>query len=156
MSKVSAFVKLSMAFVFCMTIVNCGNKNTAQSTEADQKEAAEVKGKLDNFVITGEPEQVLEISNEMLEYLKYAHIESEKDAKDYEEAMADIQGLLSAVQDTLNARLEVMNPEEKGDMVAKVTTISEKMEENNPAITKELQRLEMEAKKIGITLPIDL
>ncbi len=156
MSKVSALVKLSIAFVFCMTIVNCGNKTTAQSAEAAAEEAAEAKGKLENFVITDNPDQLLDISNDMLEYLKSAHIESEKDVKDYEEVMADMKELLSAVQDTLNARLEVMNPEEKGDMVAKVTTVSEKMEDINPAIMKELQRLEMEAKKIGITLPIDL
>ena len=70
--------------------------------------------------------------------------------------MVDVQELLQAVSDTINARLEKMNPQEKGALLDEFTTASEQLEENNPAIEQEIERLVREAKKQGITLSVDL
>ncbi len=158
MSKVLSLVKFLIAFVFCMTIVNCGKKSTVQSaeTETAETEMAETVDDEDDFVVSGNPEQMLDISNAYLEYLQSVHIENEDDVHDFENTMAEVKEMLAIVSDTLNARLEVMTPEEKGDLIATATIVSEKMEENNPFIMKEIQRLAKEAKLIGLTLPIDL
>jgi len=136
-----------------MTIVNCGNKTTAQSEEAEKEKA---KIDIENLVITGNPEQLMELDSTLLEYVKSAHINNADDVKEFEKVLAEVKGMMSAVSDTLNARITNMSPEEKGDLVAEVTVISEKVDKNNTTLMKEIQRLEMEAKKIGLTLPIDL
>ena len=107
-------------------------------------------------MITGDPSQMLDISNDLLDYLKSAHINDEEDAEDFNNVMADVQELLQAVSDTINARLEKMNPQEKGALLDEFTTASEQLEENNPAIEQEIERLVREAKKQGITLSVDL
>ena len=107
-------------------------------------------------MITGEPSQMLDISNDLLGYLKSAHINDEDDAEDFDNTMAYAKDLLQAVSDSINARIEEMNPKEKGALIDEVSTISDQMEENNPAITKEIERLVKEAKEQGITLSVDL
>jgi len=158
MSKVTSLVKLSFALVFCITIVNCGNKTTAQPADTETAEADTTVTKIDpsNFVVSGEPEQLLEIDKALLDFAKSLHINSKEDVDAWVNALADTKDMMTAVSDTLNAQLEVMTPEEKGDMVARASDVSDKIEENNDILTKELVRLEKEAKKIGLTLPIDL
>lgn len=63
---------------------------------------------------------------------------------------------LKEVSDSINARIETMSPTEKGALIEKVSTISDQVEKNNPAIMKEIERLTKEAKEQGITLAVDL
>ena len=94
-------------------------------------------------------------SNDLLGYLKSAHINDANDAQEFEDTMEDVKELLQAVSDTINARLETMNPEEKGALIDEFTDASEQLEENNPAIEHEIERLVKEAKEQGITLAVD-
>ena len=146
-------VVCSLSFLLCMAVGSCEfSSSTEYSVSYDIQNGDDLEG----FVITGEPRQMLDISNDLLGYLKSAHINNEDDAEDFDNTMADVKELLQAVSDSINARIEEMNPKEKGALIDGVSTISEQMEANNPAITKEIERLVKEAKEQGITLSVDL
>ena len=53
-------------------------------------------------MITGEPSQMLDISNDLLDYLRAAHINDADDAQEFEDTMEDVKELLQAVSDTIN------------------------------------------------------
>ena len=107
-------------------------------------------------MITGEPIQMLEISNDLLEYLKSMHINDEEDAQQFEETIDDVKLLFQAVSDSINARIDQMDPKEKGALISETTAVSDQLEENNPAIEQEIERLVKEAEEQGITLSVDL
>lgn len=144
--------KLFAAVALCMSVVSCEFSSSSESSFSFEIQNGDDQG----YVITGDPSQMLDISNDLLDYLKSAHINDEEDAEDFNNVMADVQELLQAVSDTINARLEKMNPQEKGALLDEFTTASEQLEENNPAIEQEIERLVREAKKQGITLSVDL
>ena len=150
--KKSVFAKLSIVAVLCMAVASCEFSSSSESSFSFEIQNGDDQG----YVITGDPSQMLDISNDLLDYLKSAHINDEEDAEDFNNVMADVQELLQAVSDTINARLEKMNPQEKGALLDEFTTASEQLEENNPAIEQEIERLVREAKKQGITLSVDL
>jgi hypothetical protein len=64
--------------------------------------------------------------------------------------------LLQAVSDSINARIDQMDPEEKGALISETTAVSDQLEENNPAIEREIERLVKEAEEQGISLSVDL
>ena len=151
--KKSVFAKLSIVAVLCMAVASCEFSSSSESSFSFEIQNGDEQ---EGYVITGEPSQMLDISNDLLDYLKSAHINNEEDAEDFNNVMADVQELLQAVSDTINARLETMNPKEKGALIAEFTTASDQLEENNPAIEHEIERLVKEAKEQGITLSVDL
>ena len=153
MKKVLSLAKLSIAAVLCMAIVSCGNKKA----EAEQPaESTEVQEEKQDFVVIGNPDQLLDISSGLLEYLQSAHIKDAKDAEDFKQKIDEVKAQMKEVSDSINAKIAGMTPEEKGELVSEVSAISEKIEANNPPIMKEIERLEKEAKEIGITLDVDL
>ena len=141
-----------VAAVVCMTVAtSCEFSSSSESSFSFEIQNGDDQG----YVITGEPSQMLDISNDLLGYLKSAHINDADDAQEFEDTMEDVKELLQAVSDTINARLETMNPEEKGALIDEFTTASDQLEENNPAIEHEIERLVKEAKEQGITLSVD-
>ena len=150
--KKSVFAKLSIVAVLCMAVASCEFSSSSESSFSFEIQNGDDQG----YVITGEPSQMLDISNDLLDYLRAAHINDADDAQEFEDTMEDVKELLQAVSDTINARLETMNPEEKGALIDEFTTASDQLEENNPAIEHEIERLVKEAKKQGITLSVDL
>ena len=150
--KKSVFAKLSIVAVLCMAVASCEFSSSSESSFSFEIQNGDDQG----YVITGEPSQMLDISNDLLDYLRAAHINDADDAQEFEDTMEDVKELLQAVSDTINARLEKMNPEEKGALIDEFTTASDQLEENNPAIEHEIERLVKEAKKQGITLSVDL
>ena len=149
--KKSVFAKLSIVAVLCMAVASCEFSSSSESSFSFEIQNGDDQG----YVITGEPSQMLDISNDLLGYLKSAHINDADDAQEFEDTMEDVKELLQAVSDTINARLEKMNPEEKGALIDEFTTASDRLEENNPAIEQEIERLVKEAKEQGITLSVD-
>ena len=150
--KKSVLAKLSLAALIGVAVVSCEFSSSSESSFSFEIQNGDDQG----YVITGEPSQMLDISNDLLGYLKSAHINDEDDAEDFDNTMAYAKELLQAVSDSINARIEEMNPKEKGALIDEVSTISDQMEANNPAITKEIERLVKEAKEQGITLSVDL
>ena len=150
--KKSFFAKLSIVAVLCMAVASCEFSSSSESSFSFEIQNGDDQG----YVITGEPSQMLDISNELLDYLRAAHINDVDDAQEFEDTMEDVKELLQAVSDTINARLEKMNPEEKGALIDEFTTASDQLEENNPAIEHEIERLVKEAREQGITLSVDL
>ena len=150
--KKSLFAMSLVAAAICMAVGSCEFSSSAEYSVSYEIQNGDDQG----YVITGEPSQMLDISNDLLGYLKSAHINDEDDAEDFDNTMAYAKDLLQAVSDSINARIEEMNPKEKGALIDEVSTISDQMEENNPAITKEIERLVKEAKEQGITLSVDL
>ena len=144
--------KLFAAVALCMSVVSCEFSSSSESSFSFEIQNGDDQG----YVITGDPSQMLDISNDLLDYLRAAHINDADDAQEFEDTMEDVKELLQAVSDTINARLETMNPEEKGALIDEFTTASDQLEENNPAIEHEIERLVKEAKKQGITLSVDL
>jgi predicted transcriptional regulator len=110
----------------------------------------------EGFVVTGNPSQMLDISNDLLDYLKSAHINNENDAEDFENAINEVKEDLKEVSDSINARIEKMDPQEKGALIDETNNVSEQLEANNPSIIHEIDRLVKEAKEQGITLAVDL
>ena len=151
--KKSLFAMSLIAAAICMAIGSCEFTSSAEYSVSYEIQKGDDQ---EGFVITGEPSQMLDISNDLLGYLKSAHINDEDDAEDFDNTMAYAKELLQAVSDSINARIEEMNPKEKGALIDEVSTISDQMEANNPAITKEIERLVKEAKEQGITLSVDL
>lgn len=150
--KKSVFAKISIVAVLYMAVASCEFSSSSESSFSFEIQNGDDQG----YVITGEPSQMLDISNDLLDYLRAAHINDADDAQEFEDTMEDVKELLQAVSDTINARLETMNPEEKGALIDEFTTASDQLEENNPAIEHEIERLVKEAKKQGITLSVDL
>ena len=150
--KKSVFAKLSIVAVLCMAVASCEFSSSSESSFSFEIQNGDDQG----YVITGDPSQMLDISNDLLGYLKSAHINDADDAQEFEDTMEDVKELLQAVSDTINARLEKMNPEEKGALIDEFTTASDQLEENNPAIEHEIERLVKEAREQGITLSVDL
>ena len=146
------FANLSVAALFCMAVASCEFSSSSESSFSFEIQNGDDQG----YVITGEPSQMLDISNDLLGYLKSAHINDADDAQEFEDTMEDVKELLQAVSDSINARLETMDPKEKGALIDEFTTASEQLEENNPAIEHEIERLIKEAKAQGITLSVDL
>ena len=150
--KKSVFAKLSIVAVLCMAVASCEFSSSSESSFSFEIQNGDDQG----YVITGDPSQMLDISNDLLDYLRAAHINDADDAQEFEDTMEDVKELLHAVSDTINARLEKMNPEEKGALIDEFTTASDQLEENNPAIEHEIERLVKEAREQGITLSVDL
>ena len=150
--KKSVFAKLSIVAVLCMAVASCEFSSSSESSFSFEIQNGDDQG----YVITGEPSQMLDISNDLLDYLKSAHINNENDAEDFENAINEVKEDLKEVSDSINARIETMSPTEKGALIEKVSTISDQVEKNNPAIMKEIERLTKEAKEQGITLAVDL
>lgn len=160
--------KLFAAVVLCMAAVSCQSSSTSSSSESSESSESSsssessVSFKIqdgDNqkgYVITGEPDQLLEISNALLDYLKSAHINNADDAKQFEETMGDVKELLKAASDTINARMETMTLKEKSALIDQVSNINDKIDEKNPIMEREIDRLEKEAKEKGITVGADL
>ena len=148
--KKSVFAKISIVAVLYMAVASCEFSSSSESSFSFEIQNGDDQG----YVITGEPSQMLDISNDLLDYLRAAHINDADDAQEFEDTMEDVKELLQAVSDTINARLETMNPEEKGALIDEFTTASDQLEENNPAIEHEIERLVKEAKKQGITLAV--
>lgn len=157
--------KLFAAAVLCMAAVSCQSSSTSSSSESSESSSSSessVSFKIqdgDNqkgYVITGEPDQLLEISNALLDYLKSAHINNADDAKQFEETMGDVKELLKAASDIINARMETMTLKEKSALIDQVSNINDKVEANNPIMEREIDRLEKEAKEKGITVGADL
>ena len=151
MSK-SFLAKLSIATLLCMAVVSCEFSSSSESSFSFEIQSDDQEG----YEITGEPSQMLEISNDLLEYLKSTHINDEEDAQQFEETIEDAKMLLQAVSDSINARIDQMDPEEKGALIGEATAVSDQLEENNPAIEREIERLVKEAEAQGITLSVDL
>ena len=150
--KKSILAKLSFAALIGVAVVSCEFSSSSESSFSFEVQNGNDQ---EGYVITGEPSQMLDISNDLLGYLKSAHINDADDAQEFEDTMEDVKELLQAVSDTINARLEKMNPEEKGALIDEFTTASDQLEENNPAIEHEIERLVKEAKEQGITLSVD-
>ena len=150
--KKSILAKLSFAALIGVAVVSCEFSSSSESSFSFEVQNGNDQ---EGYVITGEPSQLLDISNDLLGYLKSAHINDADDAQEFEDTMEDVKELLQAVSDTINARLEKMNPEEKGALIDEFTTASDQLEENNPAIEHEIERLVKEAKEQGITLSVD-
>ena len=72
------------------------------------------------------------------------------------EREADVKELLKAVTDTINARMETMTLKEKSALIDQVSNINDKIDEKNPIMEREIDRLEKEAKEKGITVGADL
>lgn len=144
--------KLLFAALLCMAVASCQFSSTSESSFSFEIQSDNQEG----YTITGEPSQMLEISNDLLDYLKSAHINDEEDAQQFEEAIEDVKMLLQAVSDSVNARIDQMDPEEKGALIGEATAVSDQLEENNPAIEHEIERLVKEAEAQGITLSVDL
>ena len=149
---VLSFGKFFAAAVFCMAAVNCQFSSSSEtSVSFEVNDGNDEEG----YQITGEPDQLLEISNGLLDYLKSAHINDADDAKQFEDTMGDVKDLLKAVSDSINARMETMTLKEKSELITQVSNINDQVEEINPDIEREIDRLEKEAKEIGITLDVD-
>ena len=151
--KKSVFAKLSIVAVLCMAVASCEFSSSSESSFSFEVQNGDDQ---EGFVVTGDPSQMLDISNDLLDYLKSAHINNENDAEDFENAINEVKEDLKEVSDSINARIETMSPTEKGALIEKVSTISDQVEKNNPAIMKEIERLTKEAKEQGITLAVDL
>ena len=151
--KKSVFAKLSIVAVLCMAVASCEFSSSSESSFSFEVQNGDDQ---EGFVVTGDPSQMLDISNDLLDYLKSAHINNENDAEDFENAINEVKKDLKEVSDSINARIETMSPTEKGALIEKVSTISDQVEKNNPAIMKEIERLTKEAKEQGITLAVDL
>jgi len=135
-----------------MAVVSCkfsSSSETSLSFEINDGNDEE------GYQITGDPEQILEVSNAVLDYLKSAHINDADDAQQFEDTMEDVKELLHAVSDSINARMDSMTLKEKSVLISQVADINDKVEENNPAIDREIERLAKEAKEIGIDLNVD-
>ena len=152
MSK-SILAKLSIATLLCMAVVSCQFSSSSESSFSFEVQSGDDQ---EGYVITGEPIQMLEISNDLLEYLKSMHINDEEDAQQFEETIDDVKLLFQAVSDSINARIDQMDPKEKGALISETTAVSDQLEENNPAIEQEIERLVKEAEEQGITLSVDL
>ena len=152
MSK-SFLAKLSIATLLCMAVVSCQFSSSSESSFSFEVQSGDDQ---EGYVITGEPIQMLEISNDLLEYLKSMHINDEEDAQQFEETIDDVKLLFQAVSDSINARIDQMDPKEKGALISETTAVSDQLEENNPAIEQEIERLVKEAEEQGITLSVDL
>ena len=144
--------KIFAAAVLCVAVVSCQFSSSSESSVSFEiQDGNDDEG----YVITGEPDQMLEISNALLDYLKSAQINDADDAQQFEDTMEDVKELLQAVSDTINARMETMTLKEKSALIKQVSDINDQVEENNPAIEQEIDRLVKEAKEIGITLGIE-
>ena len=132
-----------------MAAVGCQFSSSSETTASFEIQDGDDE---EGYVITGEPDQLLEISNALLDYLKSAHINDADDAQQFEDTMEDANELLQAVSDSINARMETMNLKEKSALIDQVSLINDQVEENNPAIEQEMERLEKEAEKIGIKI----
>ena len=152
MSK-SFLAKLSIATLLCMAVVSFQFSSSSESSFSFEVQSGDDQ---EGYVITGEPIQMLEISNDLLEYLKSMHINDEEDAQQFEETIDDVKLLFQAVSDSINARIDQMDPKEKGALISETTAVSDQLEENNPAIEQEIERLVKEAEEQGITLSVDL
>ena len=151
--KKIVLAKLFAAAALCMAVVSCQYSSSSESSFSFEIQNGDDQ---EGYVITGEPSQMLDISNDLLDYLKSAHINNADDAEDFDNVMADVKDLLQAVTDSINARLDTMDRKEKGALLEEFMTASDQLEKNNPAIDHEIQRLVKEAKAQGITLAIDL
>ena len=145
--------KLSVAVALCLAVVSCEFSSSSESSFSFEIQNGDDQ---EGFVITGEPSQLLDISSELLDYLKSAHISDADDAQQFADTMDDVKQLVQAVSDSINARIDQMDPKEKGALMDEVSTVNKQLDVNNPAIEHEIERLENEAKEIGITLDIDL
>ena len=151
--KKSFFAKLSVVVLICVAFVSCEFSSSSESSFSYEIQNDDEQ---EGYEITGDPNQLLDISNDLVDYLKSAHINDEDDAQEFEDTIEDVKQLLQAVSDSINARMETMTPKEKGALIDQVSTVNEQLEENNPEIDQEIVRLVKEAKKIGITLAVDL
>jgi hypothetical protein len=143
-----------VAAVVCMTVTtSCEFSSSSESSFSFEVQNGNDQ---EGYVITGEPSQLLDISNELLGYLKTAHINDVDDAQEFEDTMADVKDLLKEASDSINARIEKMDPQEKGALIDETNNVSEQLEANNPSIIHEIDRLVKEAKEQGITLAVDL
>lgn len=149
---VLALGKLSAAVVLCLAVVSCEFSSTSESSFSFEIQSGDEEG----YVITGEPSQMLDISNDLLDYLQNTHISDADDAQQFEDTIEDVKELLQAVTNTINDRIDQMDPEEKGALIAESELVSEQLEVNNPAIEHEIERIIKEADEIGITLAVDL
>ena len=147
------FAKLSVVAIICVACVSCEFSSSSESSFSFEIQNDDEQ---EGYEITGDPNQLLDISNDLVAYLKSAHINDEDDAQEFEDTIEDVKQLFQAVSDSINARMETMTPKEKGALIDEVSTVSEQLEENNPEIDQEIVRLVKEAKKIGITLAVDL
>ena len=150
--KKSILAKLSIAALLCMAVVSCEFSSSSESSFSFEVQSGDQEG----YEITGDPRQMLDISNDLLEYLKSTHINDEEDAQQFEETIDDVKMLLQAVSDSINARIDQMDSEEKGALISETTAVSDQLEENNPAIEREIERLVKEAEEQGISLSVDL
>ena len=151
--KKLVLAKLFVAAALCMSVASCEFSSSSESSFSFEVQNGDDQ---EGFVVTGDPSQMLDISNDLLDYLKSAHINNENDAEDFENAINEVKEDLKEVSDSINARIETMSPTEKGALIEKVSTISDQVEKNNPAIMKEIERLTKEAKEQGVTLAVDL
>ena len=151
--KKSFFAKLSVVVLICVAFVSCEFSSSSESSFSFEVQNGNDQ---EGYVITGEPSQLLDISNELLGYLKTAHINDADDAQEFEDTMADVKDLLKEASDSINARIEKMDPQEKGALIDETNNVSEQLEANNPSIIHEIDRLVKEAKEQGITLAVDL
>ena len=151
--KKSILAKLSIAALLCMAVVSCEFSSSSESSFSFEIQSDNDQ---EGYEITGDPRQMLDISNDLLEYLKSTHINDEEDAQQFEETIDDVKMLLQAVSDSINARIDQMDPEEKGALISETTAVSDQLEENNPAIEREIERLVKEAEEQGISLSVDL
>ena len=143
-----------VAAVVCMTVAtSCEFSSSSESSFSFEVQNGNDQ---EGYVITGEPSQLLDISNELLGYLKTAHINDADDAQEFEDTMADVKDLLKEASDSINSRIEKMDPQEKGALIDETNNVSEQLEANNPSIIHEIDRLVKEAKEQGITLAVDL
>ena len=150
--KKSILAKLSFAALIGVAVVSCEFSSSSESSFSFEIQNGDDQG----YVITGDPSQMLDISNDLLGYLKSAHINDADNAQEFEDTMEDVKELLQAVSDTINARIEKMDPQEKGALIDETNNVSEQLEANNPSIIHEIDRLVKEAKEQGITLAVDL
>ena len=149
---VLSFGKLFAVAVLCMAAVSCQFSSSSETSVSFEVQDGDNQ---EGYEITGEPDQMLEISNALLDYLKSAHINDADDAQQFEDTMGDVKELLKAVSDSINARMETMTLKEKSTLINQVSNINDQVEEINPAIEREIDRLEKEAEEIGITLDVD-
>ena len=150
--KKSIIAKLSFAALIGVAVVSCEFSSSSESSFSFEIQNGDDQG----YVITGDPSQMLDISNDLLDYLKSAHINNENDAEDFENAINEVKEDLKEVSDSINARIEKMDPQEKGALIDETNNVSEQLEANNPSIIHEIDRLVKEAKEQGITLAVDL
>ena len=144
--------KLFAASVFCMVVASCQFSASSESSFSfEVNDGNDEEG----YQITGEPDQLLEISDAIMDYLKSAHINDADDAQQFTDAMKEANELLHAASDSINSRMETMTLKEKSVLMNQVSDINDQIEKNNPAFEREIDRLEKEAEEIGITLDLD-